>query len=150
MRADQPESRPVVVNALTPDGRSLLRQAVKTFRGADLSGNDFSDFPGAVAFVAVDGDAVVGWCWGYLRPRPDATAMAYLHELEVIEEHRRRGVGRELVTSFANVVRTRGAFKMFLTTGASNVGARALYDSAGGSLPAQGPTVNYWFQLPLA
>jgi hypothetical protein len=36
---------------------------------------------------------------------------------------------------------------MFLTTGEANAPARALYDSMGGGLADQGPTVNYWFLL---
>jgi hypothetical protein len=38
---------------------------------------------------------------------------------------------------------------MFLTTGGANRPARALYDALGGGLAEQGPTVNYWFLLPL-
>ncbi len=36
---------------------------------------------------------------------------------------------------------------MFLTTGEENLAARSLYESLGGGLAAQGPTVNYWFLL---
>ena len=40
-----------------------------------------------------------------------------------------------------------GATTMFLTTGEANAAARALYDSLGGGLATEGPTVNYWFRL---
>lgn len=40
-----------------------------------------------------------------------------------------------------------GASRMLLTTGEANVPARALYESLGGGLAAQGPTVSYWFLL---
>ena len=43
--------------------------------------------------------------------------------------------------------RRAGASKMFLNTAEANRPARRLYESMGGGLAAQGPTVNYWFQL---
>lgn len=139
----------MIVDASTPGGSALLGQAVATFRGAEVIDDGFLKMAGSVAFLAVDADTVVGWCWGYLLPRPDGAAMAYMHELEVAIARRREGIGRDLLRSFAKAVADRGASKMFLTTGTSNRAARALYDSLGGGLAAQGPTVNYWFQVPL-
>lgn len=75
--------------------------------------------------------------------------MAYLRELEVAEWHRQRGNGRDLMLAFARVAGYRGAAKIFLTTGEANTAARTLYDSLGRGLAEQGPTVNYWFELPL-
>lgn len=40
-----------------------------------------------------------------------------------------------------------GATKMFLSAAEANGPARRLYESIGGDLAAQGPTVNYWFLL---
>ncbi len=74
--------------------------------------------------------------------------MLYLHNLEVAESARRRGVGRELLRSFMKAGERLGAGKMFLTTGEANVAARRLYESMGAGLATQGPTVNYWFPLP--
>jgi ribosomal protein S18 acetylase RimI-like enzyme len=73
--------------------------------------------------------------------------MLYLHQLEVAVEHRRSGIGRQLLLAFMTAGAEVGATKMFLTTGAGNTAARRLYDSVGGGLAAQGPTVNYWFLL---
>ncbi|WP_432885468.1 GNAT family N-acetyltransferase [Kribbella sp. CA-245084] len=97
--------------------------------------------------MATDSEEIAGWCWGYHLPRPDGTSMLYLHQLEVAKPHQGQGIGRALLTTFMTAGKADGATKMFLTTGADNTPARALYDSVGGGLAAQGPTVNYWFLL---
>ncbi|WP_426507384.1 GNAT family N-acetyltransferase [Dactylosporangium sp. McL0621] len=84
---------------------------------------------------------------GYHLARPDASSMLYLHRLEVASEHRRQGIGRALLRAFMSAGAQAGATKMFFTTGQGNARARALYESLGGGLAAQGPTVSYWFQL---
>ncbi|SCE94815.1 AAA domain-containing protein [Micromonospora chaiyaphumensis] len=110
-------------------------------------GQAFLRSPGALAFVAFDGEEIVGWCWGYHLIRPDTSSMLYLHRLEVTQEHRRRGIGAALLRAFMSAGVQAGASRMFLTTGEANSPARALYESLGGGLAAQGPTVSYWFRL---
>jgi predicted kinase len=73
--------------------------------------------------------------------------MLYLHRLEVAQERRRLGIGRALLHAFMSAGAQAGATRMFLTTGETNAPARTLYESLGGGLAAQGPTVNYWFLL---
>lgn len=125
----------------------LFDRAVRTFGSAADGGQAFLRSPGALAFVASHGAEISGWCWGYHLIRPDTSSMLYLHQLEVAQEHRRRGIGRALLHAFMSAGARAGATKMFLTTGDANAPARALYESLGGGLAAQGPTVNYWFLL---
>jgi ribosomal protein S18 acetylase RimI-like enzyme len=125
----------------------VFAQAARRFGGAAAGAAAFVTAPGTIAFVAVDGPDVQGWCWGYVLPRPDGTTMLYLHNLEVAEHHRQQGVGRKLLRSFMEAGVQLGASRMFLTTGESNMAARRLYESMGAGLAAQGPTVNYWFLL---
>ncbi|MFD7924199.1 GNAT family N-acetyltransferase [Streptomyces sp. NPDC059740] len=108
---------------------------------------DFLETPNVMAFVATEDDEVVGWCWGYCLVRPDASMMLYVHGLEVVEAHRRKGTGRGLLKAFMAAGRQAGASKMFVFTDEANVAARSLYESMGGGPPAQGPSVNYWFLL---
>jgi ribosomal protein S18 acetylase RimI-like enzyme len=124
----------------------LLERAASKFMGTK-SGGVYARTPGTLAFVASVGAEIVGWCWGYHLVRPDDSSMLYLHQLEVDEAHRRKGIGRDLLRAFMTAGSKEGATKMFLTTGAENIVARSLYDSMGGGPPSQGPTVNYWFLL---
>lgn len=121
----------------------LLGRAVSQFMGGQASVDD----PNTLVFVALSGPDISGWCWGYHLVRPDSTSMLYLHQLEVVEAHRRTGIGRALLRTFMTAGADAGATKMFLTTAADNAPARALYDSMGGRPPTQGPTINYWFLL---
>ncbi|MFE6778623.1 GNAT family N-acetyltransferase [Streptomyces sp. NPDC057702] len=138
-----------MITQISRDNLPLLESAVRRFRGAgDVEdARAFAGAPAALAFVASEGAAVLGWCWGHHLARPDSAPMLYLHHLEVAEAHRRRGVGRELVRAFMAAGAKGGATKMFLTTGVANAAARALYESLGGGLAEQGRTENYWFLL---
>ncbi|MFG3577671.1 GNAT family N-acetyltransferase [Micromonospora chersina] len=125
----------------------LIDRAMARFGAAPGGGQAFLGSPGALAFVASEGEEVVGWCWGYHLIRPDASSMLYLHRVEVAQDHRRRGVGGALLRAFMSAGAQAGASRMFLTTGEANAPARALYESLGGGLAAPGPTVTYWFLL---
>lgn len=131
---------------ITAPNAELLTRAVRTFMNTD-AGVDYLGTPGTLVFVATDGDEITGWCWGAQLARPDSTSMLYLHQLEVSDAHRRRGIGRDLLRAFMSAGRAAGATKMFLTTGAHNTPARNLYTSLGGGLATQGATENYWFLL---
>lgn len=130
---------------VTPDTELLIR-AVHTFMNRDADPS-YLESPGTLTFVATKHEEVTGWCWGYHLPRPDGSSMLYLHQLEVAEPHQGQGIGRALLTTFMSTGKSSGATKMFLTTGAQNTPARNLYDSLGGGLATQGPTLNYWFLL---
>lgn len=123
-----------------------LKLAVSKFMGAD-AGEIYAEAPGTMTFVASAGPEILGWSWGYHLVRPDDSSMLYLHQIEVDEAHRRKGIGRELLRGFMTAGARAGATKMSLTTGADNVAARSLYEDMGGGLASQGPTLNYWFLL---
>ena len=125
---------------------TAVEQAVSKFMGVQ-AGQAYAVSPSTMTFVARAGDEIAGWCWGYELVRPDDSSMLYLHQLEVDEAHRRQGIARDLMTAFMEAGASSGATKMFLTTGADNTPARTLYESMGGGLASQGPTVNYWFML---
>lgn len=130
----------------------LLAAAARRFRDisaerAAEAAHAFTATPNTVAFVAVRDGEPLGWCWGHLLPRPDGLVAARVDDLVIAEQHRRKGLGRALLRAFMDEVTRQGAVKMSLTTGAHNAPARSLYESLGGGLATQGPTVNYWVQL---
>lgn len=56
---------------------------------------------------------------------------AYLEELYVVPAQRGKGMGRALLQGVMEVARETGAVHLELTTGETDVAARALYESAG-------------------
>ena len=69
-----------------------------------------------------------------LRVRPalwESGQEAYLQELYVAPERRRRGIGRALLEATMAAAREAGAGRIDLNTGETDTEARALYESAG-------------------
>ncbi|MEU5823690.1 MULTISPECIES: GNAT family N-acetyltransferase [Streptomyces] len=135
-----------MITHISSDDLPLLDRAAHQFRGVPAD-SAFLDPRSVMAFVASEGDEVLGWCWGYRLGRPDGSMMLYVHGLDVAEAYRRRGIGRSLLTAFMAVGKEAGASTMFLFTDEANAAARSLYESLGGGPPAQSPSVNYWFRL---
>jgi GNAT superfamily N-acetyltransferase len=133
----------VEIRELGPGDEELLDHAVHTFREADAAAPDlFLEDPRSHAFVAVNDDDLVGWCFGYELFRPEGRWMMLLYQIDVVEVHRREGVGRQLLDAFVELARSKGHQKMWLLTDAGNEAARRLYEGAGGD-----PTekLGYWW-----
>jgi GNAT superfamily N-acetyltransferase len=123
----------VEIRKLGPDDWDLLARAVQTFAGeAAVAPDMFLEQSRTHAFVAVDGDDVVGWCYGYEVLRPEGRWTMLLQRLDVVQERRPERIGRQLLDSFVALARSRGHDKMWLYTDAGAIAARALYDGAGG------------------
>ncbi len=74
----------------------------------------------------------IGFLLAYRVPRIDRDCkMICLYELEVHEEHRRKGVGTALVRKMMTICRENDIMKMWASTEASNSAAAALYTSTG-------------------
>lgn len=135
----------MTAQVIVPDAVWLDR-AVHLFRGT-TSDPAFLTVPGARALVAVEGQFVLGWAWGYHLPRPDSSSMLYVHEVDVLAEHRRTGIGRELLAGMLEAGREAGAWKAVVVASADNLSARGLYESMGGLPSDDGHAVTYWFPL---
>ena len=84
------------------------------------------DSPGHHLWSAVDGDTVVGILWIHAEG-----SNAFIYDIEVREEQRRRGYGREILDAGAVAARALGAGVLGLNVFGHNEGARALYERAG-------------------
>ena len=102
--------------------------------------------PRSFALGAYINDVPVGLAWGIQMRSPSGRLTTYLHELDVHERWRRRGIGSALVSEAMALARRRGSTRFWLSTGGHNETAQALYESLGGDRKPLGD-VNYWWNL---
>lgn len=96
--------------------------------------------------AAYEGDDAVGLAWGAHVTQPTGRQMTYLHELDVVTTHRRRGIATALVGESMVLARRVGSQRFWLSTGGHNETAQALYERLGGERKPRGD-VNYWWSL---
>jgi ribosomal protein S18 acetylase RimI-like enzyme len=87
-----------------------------------------------------------GLAWGLQMRSPSGRLTTYLHELDVREEWRRRGIATALISEAMALARRNGSTRFWLSTGGHNEVALALYGSLGGDRKQLGD-VNYWWAL---
>jgi ribosomal protein S18 acetylase RimI-like enzyme len=81
--------------------------------------------------LAIDDGAAVGFVTGVEMTHPDKGTEMFLYELGVDERHRRRGIGRALVTALASRAEERGCYGMWVLTERDNQAAMRTYAAAG-------------------
>lgn len=86
--------------------------------------------PGNVVLAVDEGAATVGSVWFALREQ-HGLAYAYLYAIEILAEHRGRGLGRSAMEAFESEVRQRGLSRLELNVFGGNTRARSLYRSLG-------------------
>jgi GNAT superfamily N-acetyltransferase len=95
--------------------------------------------------VAYVGDEPAGYVFGYrLWCFDGKPPVMFLYEVAVVEDHRRRGIGRALVEELKRLAKADGCGKMFVPTNRSNAAAMALYRSTGGEEGAADATEFRW------
>ncbi len=135
----------VDVVEIGPEDHRIWAAAVALFRGVQHDRHhQFLSDPATVAFVARDGESVVGWAWGLRQPRADGDSMLLLYEMEVVESERRKGIGRDLVDALLDLGRSEGHRKVWLFTEADNNEAVSLYEETGGHRSARGHVLYSW------
>jgi ribosomal protein S18 acetylase RimI-like enzyme len=102
--------------------------------------------PSSFVLGAYIDDAPVGLAWGLQMRSPGGRLTTYVHELDVHGSWRRQGVGSALIAEAMALARRRGSTRFWLSTGAHNDTAQALYESLGGDRKPLGD-VNYWWNL---
>lgn len=85
-----------------------------------------------ILIAATEHGIPVGYIVAYLLDRVDRDQkMMFLYEIGVAESHRRRGIGKQLITELKSICREADVMKMWVPTGRSNVAATRLYTSTG-------------------
>lgn len=137
------------ISLLKSGDEALLIEAVKLLNDFDLSiqraGELLADPSFFLIAALTDTGEIMGRIYGHLIPRFEQTDLL-LYEVDVLEKHHRKGVGKammEFVKKFAN---ERGYCEMWVLTEGDNKPARALYESVGG-IEEGSPTIMYVFYL---
>lgn len=82
------------------------------------------------AYVASDGETVVGFAWGSTVSQPDGGQLLLLAGLQVAEAVRSTKVGKQLLDAFAEDGRAEGLTRMWMLSDAGHRAARLLYEDA--------------------
>lgn len=82
--------------------------------------------PGHHLWTAYDGPDEVGVLWLLVE-----NGTAYVYDVQVAEDHRRRGYGRAIMLAGEQAARAKGATSIGLNVFGQNAGARSLYDQLG-------------------
>lgn len=102
--------------------------------------------PASFVFGAYVDDSPAGLAWGIQMRSPNGRLTTYLHQMEVRDEYRRRGLATSLVTHAMDLGWRCGSTRFWLSTGGHNATAQALYESLDGVCKPDGD-VNYWWEL---
>ena len=141
----------VEVRRLGPDDSILGVNAIRLLKAPDgypipsaVYLSTFLSRSANVLIVAIDGGAPVGYVVAYLLDRVDRDQpMMFFYEIEVAPSHRRRGIGKRLVSELKSICRAEDVMKMWVPTGRSNVAATRLYASTGAVPVPGGDEVTY-------
>ncbi len=87
--------------------------------------------PKSFMFGAYVNNEPAGWLWGVHVRRPDGRVMTYVHELDVVEHHRRRGIGSTLMEAAVGAARREQSHRLWLVTRQHNEAGNSLYQSLG-------------------
>jgi ribosomal protein S18 acetylase RimI-like enzyme len=95
---------------------------------------DGLDSVGELLFVAYDGDDAVGMIWLHIpdsESAEPAAVDAFVYDVSVHEDKRRRGYGRAIMERGIELCRSRGVHALGLNVFGHNHDAKALYDQLG-------------------
>lgn len=96
-------------------------------------------------FACIENNRIIGFAYGYELNRLNSIGnMLYIHEVGVLPEFQRQGIGRQILCGIKSLCKLTGICRFFLFTEKSNQAACALYESMGGE-PAHNDDVSYFF-----
>jgi len=96
-------------------------------------------------FSCVKNGKIIGFCYGYeLNRLNNEGNMLYIHEVGVLPEYHRQGIGKKMIQSIKESCALLNICRFFLFTEKSNIAACALYQSLKG-VPAHDDDIVYFF-----
>lgn len=96
-------------------------------------------------FACIENNRIIGFAYGYeLNRLNDIGNMLYIHEVGVLPEFQRQGIGRQILNGIKSLCKLSGICRFFLFTEKSNLAACALYELIGGE-PAHNDDIAYFF-----
>ncbi len=140
----------IEIRKLSHDNAGLLRQTAQDVFDHPIEApqlQKFLDDPRHVMMLAVDGNTVVGMASAFEYFHPDKKPQLFINEVGVAPTHRRRGIGRDLVTALLNEAGSRECVFAWLGTDVDNKPAQACFASVAGAASPQ-PFLLYEWDLP--
>jgi ribosomal protein S18 acetylase RimI-like enzyme len=120
-----------------PGDAPLVRLLVEQFKKSAVSEAYLSGIlsnSDNLLFMALIDRNVVGFLWAHRLDRlPEERPHFFIYEIDVLQEHQRRGIGRKLIDAMLSVARQNDA-ETFVLTNRSNQGAVRLYGATGGEV----------------
>lgn len=93
---------------------------------------EFLSSPGNILVVAVFNARVVGMATGIAYVHPDKPKSLFINEVGVSSAHRRKGVGKKLLSAMVEWGKRNCCHEAWVATEVNNLAARSLYQATGG------------------
>lgn len=96
--------------------------------------------------ACLDNEKIVGFVLGYELQRYDnQNNMIYIHEVNVLSEYRRQGIGKKMMNELKKLCKNNYLSKMFLITRKTNLSAVNLYKATEGKSDNDDDIV-FWYE----
>jgi ribosomal protein S18 acetylase RimI-like enzyme len=135
----------IEVKRLKTGDEDRARDVVEAFYPDGALNENFLSNESNYLLAAYVDNEFAGFLYAYELARLERKApMMFLYSIDVLPEHREKGVGKKLVEELKSICAERGFMKMFVVTGESNEAAVKLYESVGGGRCADDDVVFVW------
>ena len=136
------------IRILKPGDEDLLVRAVELADEGPLTRERAAAHladPDLVNVVAVEDGAPVGFIYGHVLRRYEATSF-FIYSVDTAPSHQRRGYARAMLEALSAMGMAGRWDEMFVFTNAGNAPAMALYAAAGGVSPPPDDVVMFDFE----
>ncbi len=136
------------IKRLTLHDAAVVKSIVKLFRSSDTDDKWVQDFlinQQNYVIACLSGASPVGFLLAYELQRYDRNGMLYIHEVNVLPQYQREGIGKRLMEEAIRICKEKGLFKSFLITNKSNTAACGLYETTG-AIATEDDNIVYWYE----